>query len=121
MTHSRVRYKFSSLTGQFAHEVFDVPPQVMPTYDWIIKMFKATRKLREKGRIEKIKTPLLILQSEKEKLVSNSHQDQFCKIIPDVCRIQTLPGRHEHFMEIDNIRDQAIQETLNFFSETSLQ
>ena len=42
-------------------------------------------------------------------------------MIPDFCRIQKIPGKHEHFMEIDDIRDQAIEETLNFFIEVNSQ
>ena len=83
---------------------------------WVLNSFSASARLMENKRIQKIKTPLLILQAEKEVLVSNAYQDQFCSQIPQFCRINKLKGgRHELFLEKDQIRDQAIQETVRFF------
>ena len=88
-----------------------------PTYQWVIKSFEVSRQIMQKGRIQAIKTPILILQAEQDQIVSNSHQDQFCNEIPKCCYIKKTAARHEHFLETDTLRDQAIQETLSFFSK----
>ena len=122
MTDSYERFGFFLWTREFAKSTFNVPdPWVEPTYHWAVEMLEATDQLMQKEEIEKITTPLLILQSEKEKLVSNEHQDQFCAVVPDFCRIRKLPGKHEHFTEADKVRNQALQETLNFFMEAHSQ
>ena len=87
-----------------------------PSFHWVLESFRATEALMEERRAGP--APLLILQAEREYLVSNPHQDQFCQSLPaGCCKIQKIPGRHEHFMETDEYRDMAIKETLRFFSE----
>lgn len=122
LTDSHERFGFFLRTRRFAESIFGMlDPWVEPTYHWVVEMLKATEQLMQKEEIEKVTTPLLILQSEKDRLVSNEHQDQFCEVIPDFCRIRKLPGQHEHFIEVDKVRNQALQEILNFFVEVDSQ
>ncbi len=84
---------------------------------WVLESFSAGARIMDKKRIQKIKTPLLILQAEKEVLVSNTHQNRFCKA--HFCRIKTFKGgRHELFLEEDKVRDQVVKATVHFFDQT---
>ncbi len=114
MTSSLARAKFSGhIEKQFPQVILD-----HPSYHWTLESFSVVNRLMQEERIQKIHTPLFILQAEKEVLVSNKYQDSFCHKIPKFCYIKKLSGRHEHFLETDIIRNKAIQETIIFFSQT---
>ena len=109
LTTSLPRYAFS----KYVEEVF---PQAKPrgaSLQWIIESFKIGERITKQG--QKIKTPLLILQSEKDILVSNESQDLLCKQWPGFCRLQKIEGKHELFLETDSIRNQTIKEITSFF------
>ncbi len=110
---SQARYNFSLFIEK---EKFPYISLNRPTYHWIVESFSAFTRIMEEQRVKLIKTPILILQGEKENLVSNNSQDQFCNLIPNFCGIKKIPGHHEHFSEVDEYREQAIQEIVNFFS-----
>ena len=86
-----------------------------PSYRWVLEIYKLTDRLMQKNRIQNIKTPLLILQGEKDRIVSLRHQKLFCSMLPEYCHIQILKGDHKVFIETDSIRDRAIQLTQDFF------
>ena len=111
LTSSQERIAFAKYIAQ--NKTPNLLNQV--SYQWVLKSVSAGHRIMNKEKIQKIKTPLLILQAEKEVLVSNFHQNQFCKTIPQFCRIKTLKGaRHELFLETDHIRDQAIKAIIQF-------
>ena len=90
-----------------------------PSWRWIAESFKMSKKIMAGERIKKLKAPILILQSEKERLVSNAHHNQFCLELPaGRCHIVRLSGLHEHFFETDEVRSKAIEAALRFFSES---
>ena len=92
---------------------------VLPSLDWAIKALDQSKQILKEKNIEKIQKPLLILQSKDEKVVSNPRQNKFCKVIDQKCRIKVINGRHAHFLEIDEHRDQAIAATVKFFESFS--
>ena len=117
LTSSQERINFAK------HVAKTVPkmPLSQLSAQWVLKSFSAGSWVMDKKRIQKIKTPLLILQAEKEVLVSNTYQNRFCKVIPNFCHIKTFKtGRHELFLEKDKVRDQAITATVQFFDQTFL-
>ena len=57
-------------------------------------------------------------QGEKNFLVSNRHQDKFYKKTAKRCHLKKLNSKHEIFIERDKIRNQSIEETLKFFSQS---
>lgn len=114
MTNSSARANFVTyIEKQFPQVILD-----RPSYHWTLESFSAVNRVMQEDRIKKIHTPLLILQAEKEVLVSNKYQDSFCEKIPKRCYVKKLTGRHEHFLETDIVRNKAIQETIRFFSQT---
>ncbi len=113
-TGSHARYSFS----ERAERKLPQARLSRPSFHWVLESFKAGRRVLKQQEAEPVRLPMLILQAESEYLVSNPHQSQFCQKIPECCHIEKIPGRHEHFMERDKYRDQAIQKTLKFFSES---
>lgn len=87
------------------------------SFRWLFESTKTGYKLMKKNNIKKIKIPVLILQGEKDFVISNDHHNKFCERIPECCRLKKLHGKHEHFFEKDEIRSKAIQEVLEFFSK----
>lgn len=117
-TKKRAYQTSSSKRQEFAVFIEERFPQVHlggPSYRWILEIYKMTDKIMDQERIQKIKTPILILQEQKDQLVSLQHQDQFCYLIPEYCRIYKLKGQHTTFLETDSIRESAIQTVNKFF------
>ncbi len=115
LTDSQIRFDFySSITERYPKIVI-----YEPTYRWILETFKATNRLLEKEEVQKINTPLLILQATEDNIVSNEHQVQFCSFIPRVCRIQSINGKHEIFQHKDKTRNKAIKEMVDFFKKNT--
>ena len=111
LTASQPRYAFS----KYVEIAFPQAKSRGTSLQWIIESFKIEERVMEKTRIQQIKTPLIILQSEKEFFVSNESQDILCGQIPSCCPIQRIKGKHEFFLETDAIRNQAIEESMSFF------
>lgn len=87
-----------------------------PTFRWLRESLIATRKLRHKKAIKRIQTPMLILQAEKDVVVKNFGQNQFCSRTP-FCELKTIKeAKHEILFERDSLRNQAITEIKNFLS-----
>ena len=107
----------SDIRFQWYHEVSREYDSygVLPSLDWVITGLNQSKQLIKKKNAIKIQKPLLVLQSQDEKVVSNARQNQFCKRVGQNCRIQTIEGRHANFLEIDRYRDKAIQEAVEFF------
>ena len=114
MTNSDARFQFISYVSK---KYLSVKPSYIPSYDWTLKTLSITRKIMKKNNIRKIHTPLLILQAGEEIVVSNNKQNQFCRTIPNTCQIKKMKGRHEHFIEQDSIRHQAVLEVIRFFQK----
>ena len=87
---------------------------VVPSLDWVIQAFRMNRRVMSPENISKVTLPILILQAEQDSVVSNRKQNRFCQKIEN-CSLKVLEGRHDHFIETDEIRDQAILETVELF------
>ena len=87
---------------------------VVPSLDWVIQAFRMNRRVMNRESISKVTLPILILQAEQDTVVSNRKQNRFCQRIEN-CSLKVLEGRHDHFIETDEIRDQAILKTVQFF------
>jgi len=110
----------SLVRHQFLLSLYQRYPQLVmkePTYQWVIEIFKATDHLMSKKQLQKIQTPILILQANNEDLVSNIHQNQFCTDLSHLCSLQVISGKHEIFMGRDINRDYAIKQSVQFFSK----
>ena len=117
LTDSRERARFLDCLQK---ERFPEIALGAPSLHWIIESFEVSKKIMAEERIKSLRVPILILQSERERLVSNAHQDRFCRSMPEGrCRIVRLNGLHEHFFEKDKTRSAAIEAVLQFFSSLS--
>lgn len=91
---------------------------VVPSLDWVIQAFRMNRRIMNQEDIVKVTLPILILQAEQDSVVSNRKQKKFCEKIEN-CSLMVIDGRHDHFIETDELRDQAISETVRFFQDHS--
>ena len=91
---------------------------VVPSLDWVLKAFRMNKRIMKRENTAKITLPILILQAQQDSVVSNRRQRKFCRRIEN-CSLKVIDGRHDHFIETDPIRDQAILETMRFFQEHS--
>ncbi len=89
---------------------------IIPSLDWMIKAFRMNRRVMNQEDILKITLPVLILQAQKDSIVSNRKQKRFCQAIEN-CSLKVIDGLHDHFIETDLLRDQAISETVQFFQD----
>ena len=112
VTDSANRYAFSEF---LVKKKFPKLASRGTSFYWILGSFKITDRLMDKNRIQRIKIPLMILQAEKDYFVSNKYHNFFCERIPDCCYIEKIPGKHEIFMETDELRNKAVKQTMRFF------
>ena len=112
LTDSKIRYNFSA---RLTKKMFPQAASTGTSFRWIIESFKITDSLMEESRIKRLNIPLIILQSGKDRFVSNESQNRFCEALPLCCRIVKIDGKHELFMERDPRRDQALEEMTRFF------
>ena len=111
LTDSKARF-------QFAGSVIEQFPQAASqgtSFQWLAESLDVGKRLEEEGRIRKIAVPLLILQSRRDRFVSNKAQELFCKRLPRCCHIRRIDGKHEIFMEKDGPRDHALLALTLFF------
>ena len=87
---------------------------IVPSLDWVVKAFRMNRRIM--NRENNIILPLLILQAQQDSVVSNRKQRKFCQKLED-CSLKVIDGRHDLFIEADEIRDQAFLETVRFFQK----
>lgn len=116
LTHSRVRYQRN------IRLYADDPDLRMggPTYHWVYEGLRAGQEILSKTAT--ITTPLMVLQAEQEKIVSNAAIEAFCTAMQNNgkpcygAKPYLIAGaRHEIFFEKDNIRAKALQLTMDFF------
>ena len=112
LTNSESRYAFSVWLEK---ERFPQAASKGTSFRWVVESFKITNQLMEEKRVLRISAPLMILQSEWERFVSNEHHHSFCKMIPDCCHIKKITGKHELFMEEDKPRNKTLEEIREFF------
>ena len=91
---------------------------IRPSLDWVIKGVNAGKEILKKENLQKIELPILILQAEQDKIVSNKKQNKFCEGVKN-CHLKVIGGYHAHFLEVDEYRDKALKETTNFLAEFS--
>ena len=114
-TDSKERYLFSKFVEK---NKFPQSASTGTSFNWLLESFKVTDKLMDEDRIQRIKTPIMILQAEKDYFVLNKYHNLFCEKIPNCCHIEKVSGKHELFMETDKIRNPAVKKTMRFFLDS---
>lgn len=114
-THSQPRKTFT-------FEEFERHPAARlggPSVGWIRRAIAATRALREEAA--RVSVPVLILSGGADEVVSNDAQQAFCDNMnrgAARCVRTVIDGAlHEHFIESDHWRDQAMDLLLGFLRE----
>jgi lysophospholipase len=91
------------------------PPAVIggASNAWVEEALRATADIR--GHLAAITTPLLLLQSGRDRLVINVSQQQADRVMQN-CRLISFPeAKHEILMERDPIRMGALEAIRAFF------
>ena len=92
------------------------------TVQWLHSAIKTKNKLFEE--LVKLKTPTLVLQSGADTVVDNSAQNEFCRQLNKLYSHSCPQGKpviiagafHELFFEIDEYRNQALKQSVNWFN-----
>lgn len=116
LTHSKARY-------QYFRNTYEKVPQLKlggVTFEWIDQSVKALDLAF--ADLNKVKTPLLVLQAGNDRVVDNAGQDLFCqqlKAFSHGCLtdkpVVVAQAEHELFIEQDAMRNQALQQIIQFY------
>ena len=90
------------------------------TFRWLAASIKALDELW--ANIDKIKTPMLVMQVGKDEVVDGEAQGHFADRLIAIgdCEKRLYPdSAHEVFFEVDEYRDQAMTDLLLYFSRLS--
>lgn len=116
LTSSATRYRLF-------RQLYQAQPALQlggPTWQWLSQACQVADEMPKLA--QRIKTPVLMLQSGAEKAVSNAAQHAFCQQLGHYCvdgKVQQLAGaKHELLLEADSYRDVALTKTLTFFGTT---
>jgi lysophospholipase len=89
-----------------------------PTFNWLKESMAAGREILAKcaaGALEGI--PMVVLQGERDRVVTAAAQNQFSRNIP-TCALHVISGaKHELLMEDDDKRNQALTVILDFLKQ----
>ncbi|TCP97280.1 lysophospholipase [Cricetibacter osteomyelitidis] len=86
-----------------------------PTFRWVHLLLNAMKKLPR--AIRKVNIPILILYSEKEKIVSNKNLAKLTALFLHCETKQINHAKHEILFERDHIRELAMKEIFQFFNK----
>ncbi len=111
VTHSKARY---FVWRKHISEIEDMQLGG-PTYGWIKESIAASRKARRLSKQNNI--PILLLQAEEDTVVRNSAQDSFHQNSSCCEKVIMEHARHEILMEVDFIRNKAIDCIKNFITQ----
>lgn len=94
------------------------------TFHWLYQALQTEKNLFLD--LNKIKTPLCVLQASDDNIVDNNIQDLFCnklhQLSPNLCpeKVVNIEGAyHELLFEKDNIRATAIEQVIQFFERST--
>ncbi|PMG30557.1 alpha/beta hydrolase [Shewanella sp. 10N.286.52.C2] len=109
LTHSQNRYQASIA-------LFEQNPQIQlgsPTNNWLLEAITAADNATQVAATS-IK-PILILQATEDTIVDNAAQD---RAENNLCQLQRIhSSRHEIFMEVDEVRNQALTSMFAFLEQ----
>ena len=88
-----------------------------PSWRWVVRAFESTRRLRLSRRIRLVKTPILMLVADADRLVTAKDALAVAGAIPD-CRVVRFGSEsaHEILREVDEVRNRALGEIDDFLS-----
>ncbi|OON38570.1 lysophospholipase [Izhakiella australiensis] len=118
LTHSRERYRRSL-------RFYSDDPELRiggPTHHWVREGIQAGEEVLR--NVSALKTPLLLLQAEDDKVVDNQAQDRFCQLLSEMgnpCAggspLIIRGARHEILFESDVMRAEVLNAVTTFFDQ----
>jgi lysophospholipase len=110
-TRSRQRYAFTLYLATIVPQL----RQGGPTLRWGVEALAAVDRLSDPEACAAVKTPVLVLSAEHERLVGHAGQKRVCEQMPD-CRFELVrSSRHSPFHERDVIRGPFLDRMVEFF------
>ncbi|MBQ49173.1 MAG: hypothetical protein CMP10_17480 [Zetaproteobacteria bacterium] len=85
------------------------------TFGWIADALQGTFDLQDPSFLPAIQTPTLLFQGKKDTWIDISNQEQVCSNITSCDFTSYDNGKHELFMETDQIRIPYLQQIFKFF------
>ena len=85
-----------------------------PSLQWLKESCKWSSMSVQKAHL--IRAPLLILQGEKDRVVTAKAQEECCKKAQHCKGVSIKGAYHELFIEKDEIREKALSAILNFIN-----
>ncbi|MDO7841013.1 alpha/beta fold hydrolase [Sphingomonas immobilis] len=112
LTHDVDRYQ-DEIFWQTAHPDLAIGP---PSWRWLAEAFASTRALQRDSRLAEVRTPVLMLVAEEDRLVSTRASLRVAARLPDAKVVRFgREAAHELLREADGVRDVAIGEIDAFF------
>jgi lysophospholipase len=119
LTHSKIRF-------QRFLAIYQQVPKIQlggVTIHWLQQAIKTTKAIFTD--LNKLTTPILVIQSGADSVVDNNAQNEFCaqlhKLQPKSCAngqpIVVDEAKHELFFENDKYRQKALSNALNWFTQ----
>lgn len=111
ITHDEIRY------NRYLQAYRDHPQAQLgsPSNEWLRESLEQTDSLFE--NIKNLTTPCLILQAEKEQIVSNKAQNALAAVSPAVTLKIIHEAQHQILLERDAVRGPAMVDALTFFEQ----
>lgn len=116
LTHSKPRYQYFRAT-------YEKTPELKLggiTYNWLAQSIQALDKAEDE--LDKVKTPLLVIQAGGDRVIDNAGQDLFCEKLQahgQPCvggkPIVVADAEHELLIEKDELRNQVMAQIIDFY------
>jgi lysophospholipase len=104
---------------------WDQKPEIKlgpPSWRWVVRAFESTRRLRVSRRVKLVKTPVLVLVAEADKLVRAADAIKVAGLLPDARLVRFgNESAHEILREVDPVRNRALGEIDIFLSARAQQ
>lgn len=93
-----------------------------PSWRWVVRAFESTRRLRASRRVKLVRTPVLVLVAEADKLVRAADAIKVAGLLPDARLVRFgNESAHEILREVDPVRNRALGEIDIFLSARAQQ
>jgi lysophospholipase len=90
------------------------------SWRWLERAYASWRGLEEAGSLESVETPVLILSTSSDKLVSHAANVRAARRLPNARLIEFgSEARHEILREVDPVRGRAIAAIAAFLDEVA--
>ena len=116
LTHDPVRYEDESWWRVERPELVMGPA----SWRWVERAYASCRVLEAEGALEKVKTPVLILSTSNDKLVSHAANVRCAERLPNGKIVEFgAEAHHEILREVDDVRQKVMREIANFLDKVA--